>query len=61
MMAVIALIGAYGGSQADERFETEPWFMLLGTFLGIGLGLWRISRDLISTQSDDDPEPPHSS
>jgi F0F1-type ATP synthase assembly protein I len=55
MMAVIALIGAYGGSQADERFETAPWFLILGTFFGIGLGLWRISKNLISSQSDDEP------
>ena len=61
MMAVIALIGAFAGAQLDERLDTDPWFLLLGTFVGIGLGLWRISRDLISPQSDDEPEPPHSS
>ena len=60
-MALIALIGAYAGAQLDERLDTDPWFLLLGTFVGIGLGLWRISRDLISPPSDDEPEPPPSS
>ena len=60
MMAILAFVGAYVGSQLDKRFETTPWCSLTGTSLGLGLGLWRISRDLIPSKSDDESEPPHS-
>ncbi len=60
MMAILTLVGAYVGSQLDKRFETGPWGSLTGTFLGLGIGLWRISRGLIFQKSDDDNEPPHS-
>lgn len=33
------VVFAWVGLQADEWLETSPWLLLLGVFLGFGLGL----------------------
>lgn len=37
---------AWLGTLLDERLGTEPLFVLLGTFLGFGAGLYRMIHDL---------------
>lgn len=37
---------AWLGTLLDERLGTKPLFVLLGTFLGFGAGLYRMLRDL---------------
>lgn len=34
-MALSIAIGAYGGYWLDKRFETSPWFSLVGLGMGI--------------------------
>lgn len=45
MIAAIFL-GLYGGWWLDRRLETFPLFMLLGIFLGIGIGFYSLWREL---------------
>ncbi|NLY39081.1 MAG: AtpZ/AtpI family protein [Firmicutes bacterium] len=45
MIAAI-LLGLYGGWWLDRRLETFPLFMLLGIFLGIGIGFYSLWREL---------------
>lgn len=48
MGALIAL-GAYGGKWLDAELDlVKPWFTLLGTLLGMALGLYLILRQVNS-------------
>lgn len=40
--AIMIMAGWYFGSKFDKKFGTEPWLMVSGISLGIGLGLWYI-------------------
>lgn len=39
LVASVAL-GVFVGRWADKHFGTEPWFLLLGSVLGIAVGLY---------------------
>jgi F0F1-type ATP synthase assembly protein I len=45
---------------ADERLQTGPLFVLLGTFIGFGAGFYTMYRSLVleprRTRKDDEPE-----
>ena len=59
MIAAIFL-GLYGGWWLDRRLGTFPVFMLLGIFLGIGIGfrsLWSELNALKDRQSETESEP----
>jgi len=43
---------AWLGTLLDERLGTKPLFVLLGTFLGFGAGLYRMLRDLTGERGD---------
>ena len=40
----LAYLGGFGylGYWVDERNGWTPWSLLVGLFLGLGLGLWRL-------------------
>jgi F0F1-type ATP synthase assembly protein I len=44
---------------ADERLQTGPLFVLLGTFIGFGAGFYAMYRALVldprQTRRDDEP------
>ncbi len=65
-MAVTTAASAWLGSWLDGRFETTPWLTLVGTFLGFGVGLYRLFKALERLNPPDDPvddepfdDPPH--
>lgn len=51
-LAISVVGGALGGRWLDTRWETEPWLMLLGSFLGIGAGLYHFIKSVLAVPSD---------
>jgi F0F1-type ATP synthase assembly protein I len=45
-MVVAVFLGLYGGWWIDRRLGTFPVFMLLGIFLGIGIGFYSLWSEL---------------
>lgn len=45
-MVVAVFLGLYGGWWIDRRLGTFPVFMLLGIFLGIGIGFYNLWSEL---------------
>lgn len=43
-MAAAVAIGALGGRWLDQRLGTEPWFLVLGFFLGTVAGFVQMAR-----------------
>jgi len=43
-LAVTLLLGLYAGYKLDEHKGTQPWFLLAGAALGLGLGLYNFLR-----------------
>lgn len=39
-LAVSVLVGVYVGYRLDARWGTGPWLFLLGSALGLGLGMY---------------------
>jgi|TARA_Y100001934_G_C12283217_1_gene741016 F0F1-type ATP synthase assembly protein I len=51
-MGALIFLGAYGGKWLDARYEfNKAWFTMLGTLIGMGLGLYLFLKGI---QSDDD-------
>jgi len=44
-LAVLAGLGAWGGTYLDRRWNTEPYLLLAGAGVGFCLGLWRFIRE----------------
>lgn len=38
--AICVYLGYYIGNYFDNKFGTEPWLLLVGIFLGLGIGIW---------------------
>lgn len=45
-MIAAVFLGFYGGWWVDRRLETFPAFMLLGVFLGVGVGFYSLWSEL---------------
>ena len=45
-MLAAVFLGFYGGWWLDRRLHTFPAFMLVGVFLGVGLGFYSLWREL---------------
>lgn len=55
-LAVCTLIGVWIGQKVDMHFDTAPWWMVVGLFLGIGTGLVTIVpiiKRFLGDQDDD--------
>jgi F0F1-type ATP synthase assembly protein I len=52
-LAVSVLLGVAAGRWADRKFGTEPWLVLAGTVLGIGLGLYFFIRQAVVSHGRD--------
>ncbi len=52
-MGAMIFLGAYGGKwlDANQSFE-KPWFTLLGTLLGMSLGLYLFLKGIKSDQDE---------
>lgn len=46
MMVVSLFLGLYGGEWLDRRLGTSPIFMILGIFLGVGIGFYSLFAEL---------------
>jgi F0F1-type ATP synthase assembly protein I len=44
-LVVSVLLGVFLGQWVDRKFETQPWFLILGIFVGIFVGLYQLIRD----------------
>ncbi len=44
-LVVSVLLGVFFGGWLDKRWDTSPWFLLLGAFGGIGLGIYTLVKD----------------
>lgn len=43
-LASFTLVGVGAGWLCDARFRSSPWGILVGTFVGVGLGLYSLIR-----------------
>jgi F0F1-type ATP synthase assembly protein I len=43
-LASFTLLGVGLGYWTDKKFSSSPWGVLVGAFVGIGLGLYRLVR-----------------
>lgn len=48
-MVAAVLAGTLGGMWLDGKFGTEPWVLLTGAVLGVGLGLFAFIRAALGT------------
>ena len=55
-MALTVGLGVAGGLWADHRWGGKPWGMLLGLFLGVGLGLTVFIRGALSLSQTEEEE-----
>lgn len=46
-LAVSALAGLFAGYWLDNRFGTNPWFILAGSTVGIAAGLYNAVRQAL--------------
>jgi F0F1-type ATP synthase assembly protein I len=51
-IAVPILLGVFGGRYLDERFGTQPWFLIAGLFLGLAAGVTGMIRTVQSFFKD---------
>ena len=45
-IAACIILGVIGGLWLDRKFGTEPWLVLLGLGLGLGVAFWGVYRML---------------
>jgi F0F1-type ATP synthase assembly protein I len=44
--SVTLLVLGYGGFKLDEKMGWSPWGSLVGIFLGLGIGVWSMLRQI---------------
>ena len=52
-LGIATALFAWIGSILDERFRTEPLFVLLGAFTGFGAGFYSMYRHLVLDRSEE--------
>ena len=52
-LGIATALFAWIGSILDERFQTGPLFVILGTFTGFGTGFYSMYRHLVLDQRDE--------
>lgn len=45
-LAIMVVLGYYGGHYLDEKLGSEPWFMLAGILVGLAFGVAGIYKVL---------------
>ena len=50
--AVAEILGAGLGYWLDNRWNTTPWFLILGVFAGFGLGFYIILRAVKTMEAE---------
>jgi ATP synthase protein I len=49
--AVCIVGGLYLGQWVDRKLGTDPWFLIIGVFLGAGLSFYSMYRKLMAGQA----------
>jgi F0F1-type ATP synthase assembly protein I len=52
--ALAILLFLYIGQWLDSKLGTAPWLLILGVFLGAGLGFYSMYRKLMAAQARED-------
>jgi F0F1-type ATP synthase assembly protein I len=52
--ALAILLFLYLGQWLDSKLGTAPWLLILGVFLGAGLGFYSMYRRLMAAQARED-------
>ena len=53
-LVVLAVVGWQGGVYLDHRWGSDPWFGLVGTALGVALGVGIAVKTVLAMQAADD-------
>lgn len=53
-LAIAIILFLYIGKWADSRLGTDPLFLIIGVFLGAGLGFYNLYRKVSAAQKADD-------
>jgi F0F1-type ATP synthase assembly protein I len=57
-MVVMTMVGGLAGYKLDVWWDTAPWLMVTGFFLGFSGGMLALFRTLTRLTDDDDDQPP---
>jgi len=49
-LAITVLIFVFGGYRLDLHYDKSPLFIMIGTFVGMGLGFYNLIKELQSQQ-----------
>ena len=52
-LAAAVVVFFFAGRWLDAKFNTSPWFMLIGALVGVGAGLYKFIRTAEKVGSDD--------
>ncbi len=52
-LVVLAVVGWQGGAYLDRRWSSDPWLGLVGTALGVALGVGIAVKTVLTMQADD--------
>jgi ATP synthase protein I len=55
-MVAAVFLGFYAGWWVDHRFDTFPFFMLLGVLSGVGIGFYSLWHELAGLMSSEPGE-----
>jgi F0F1-type ATP synthase assembly protein I len=55
-LAMCLLAGVYAGQWLDKKLGSAPWLLLIGVFVGAGLGFYSIYVKLMAAQARDESE-----
>ena len=55
-LAMCLLAGVYAGQWLDKKLGSAPWLLVMGVFLGAGLGFYSIYVKLMAAQARDEAE-----
>ena len=52
-IATATVVGFLAGRWLDNKFHTDPWFMLAGLLLGMAAGMWGVYHTLETFRQKD--------
>ncbi len=56
-MAVVIVLGVFGGIELDKSMDTKPIFTVILSLLGVSLGIYQAVKDFINLNKKDDKKP----
>lgn len=46
-LAIAVVLGFYGGKLLDDHLGTEPWFLVAGVLMGVGVGIFGVVQTIL--------------